>query len=88
MSSTLTPESFPSDLFEFGAFVATLPLDSSHTLAEARKRGIETIERNYLKDVLTRTKGRINSSADAAGITTRQLNKLMKKYGLHKEDFK
>jgi DNA-binding NtrC family response regulator len=58
------------------------------TLADARKRGIEEIERNYLKDVLSRHKGRIGDSAAEAGISTRQLNKLMNKYGLKKEKFK
>jgi DNA-binding NtrC family response regulator len=87
-SSVLTPESFPSELFEFGAPVATLQVNSSLTLAEVRKRGIENIERNYLKDVLSRNKGKIKDSSEAAGITTRQFHKLMKKYGIHKEEFK
>jgi len=87
-SSVLTPESFPSELFEFDAPLASLPADSSLTLAETRKRGIDTIERNYLKDLLTRNMGKIKDSALAAGITTRQFHKLMAKYGLHKEDFK
>lgn len=87
-SSVLTPESFPSELFEFGAPVTTLQVNSSLTLAEVRKRGIENIERNYLKDVLTRNKGKIKDSSEAAGITTRQFHKLMKKYGIQKEEFK
>jgi DNA-binding NtrC family response regulator len=87
-SSVLTPESFPSELFEFGAAAATLQVNSSLSLAAVRKRGIENIERNYLKDVLTRYKGKIKDSSEAAGITTRQFHKLMKKYGMHKEEFK
>jgi DNA-binding NtrC family response regulator len=58
------------------------------TLAEARQRGIEEIERKYIKDVLTRNKGRINESAGDAGISSRQLNKLMNRYGIRKEEFK
>jgi DNA-binding NtrC family response regulator len=58
------------------------------TLSEARQCGIEEIERNYLKEVLTRNKGRISDSAAEAGMSTRQLNKLMNKYGLKKEKFK
>ena len=87
-SSLLTPESFPAELFEFSAPSATLPVDSSLPLTEVRKRGIENIERNYLKDLLTRNRGRIKDSALIAGITTRQLHKLMTKYGLRKEEFK
>jgi DNA-binding NtrC family response regulator len=37
---------------------------------------------------LARHKGKIGESAEAAGISTRQLNKLMNKYGIKKEEFK
>lgn len=57
-------------------------------LAEVRRRGVEEIERCYLKEILKVNKGKINQSAEIAGITTRQLHKLMKKYSLKKEDFK
>ena len=57
-------------------------------VAETRRRGIEEIERKYLKELLSRNKGKIQASATSAGITTRQLHKLMKKHGLRKEDFK
>jgi DNA-binding NtrC family response regulator len=87
-SPNLTPESFPAELFESGVSFATLSVDSSATLAEVRRRGIENIERNYLKDLLTQKKGKIKESAEAAGITTRQLHKLMAKHGIRKEEFK
>jgi DNA-binding NtrC family response regulator len=87
-SPRLTPESFPVELFESGVSFATLSVDSSATLAEVRRRGIENIERNYLKDLLTQKKGKIKESAEAAGITTRQLHKLMAKHGIRKEEFK
>jgi DNA-binding NtrC family response regulator len=57
-------------------------------LTQARQRGVEEVERNYLKDVLARHNGKIGESAEAAGISTRQLNKLMNKYGIRKEEFK
>ena len=57
-------------------------------LSEVRRRGVEEIERYYLKEVLDEHNGKINKSAEAAGITTRQLYTLMKKYGLKKEEFK
>lgn len=53
-----------------------------------RHRGVEGIERHYLKELLTRNKGKIRDSAEKAGITTRQLHKLMKKHGIRKEEFK
>jgi DNA-binding NtrC family response regulator len=88
LSSILTQESFPDDLFNSETTWVVVPTGNSMTLADARKRGIEEIERNFLKDVLSRHKGRIGDSAAEAGISTRQLNKLMNKYGLKKEKFK
>ena len=57
-------------------------------LAYTRKKGIEEIEKNYLMDLLNETMGRIKQAAEIAGITTRQLHKLMTRYNLHKEDYK
>ena len=37
---------------------------------------------------MARNHGKINISATEAGITTRQLHKLMSKYGIRKEEFK
>jgi DNA-binding NtrC family response regulator len=87
-SSVLTPESFPSELFEAETTSVFIPSSEQLTLADARQRGIEEIERNYLKDVLARNKGKINESARDAGISPRQLNKLMNRYGIRKEEFK
>ncbi len=87
-SSVLTPESFPGELFENETATGGIRIDSSLTLKEHRQAGIEKIERLYLKEVLVEEQGRINDTARRAGITTRQLFKLMKKHGLRKEDFK
>lgn len=87
-SSMLTPESFPNELFELESISINTPTSDSLTLAQARQHRIEEIERNYVKDVLARNKGKISDSAQEAGISTRQLNKLMNKYGLRKEEFK
>jgi transcriptional regulator with GAF, ATPase, and Fis domain len=87
-STALTPESFPKELFDFETGEGIHHLDAALPLAEVRQRGIEDIERNYLKELLAKHKGKINESANHAGITTRQLNKLMNKYGIRKEDFK
>ncbi len=87
-SSILTPESFPGELFTFDAPDARISLDTSLTLAEVRSRSIENIERHYLKQLLSLHNGRINSTAQAAGISTRQLHKLLSKYCIRKEEFK
>ena len=87
-SLVLTPESFPGELFGSELSSASVPANHLLTLAEARNKGVENIERRYLKQLLSRNKGKIKGSAHDAGITTRQLHKLMKKYDLRKEEFK
>ncbi len=87
-SSILTPESFPSELFEQISGTAALSANTSLTLSEARRNGIEDIERKYIKNVLGRNRGKINTSAKEAGISTRQLNKLMNRHKIRKEMFK
>jgi DNA-binding NtrC family response regulator len=87
-SSMLTPQSFPKELFESEGTVCYPSIHLPLTLSRARQQGIEDIERNYLKDMLIKHKGKINDSAKEAGISTRQLNKLMNKYGIRKEEFK
>jgi DNA-binding NtrC family response regulator len=86
-SSELTLESFPSELFEDQGPLAMVPVTIQMALGSARNQAVEDFERQYLKELLIANKGRINRSAEMAGITSRQLNKLMNKYRLRKEDF-
>jgi transcriptional regulator with GAF, ATPase, and Fis domain len=87
-TSMLTAESFPSEISRYQSALGKLEVESSGTLSEVRRKGIEEIERRYLKDVLARNHGKINDSANTAGITPRQLHKLLLKYSIRKEDFK
>jgi DNA-binding NtrC family response regulator len=87
-TSKLTPESFPSELFEFRATNPSPAGNAALTLRETRRRGLKEIEKNYLREQLAIHGGKIKDSAASAGVTTRQFHKLMKKYGLRKEDFK
>ncbi|MBI4720900.1 MAG: sigma-54-dependent Fis family transcriptional regulator [Chitinivibrionia bacterium] len=88
MTSSITPESLPMELLNSAKPHARVHVDVSTPLAEARRRGTEDIEKQYLKELLTLHNGRIKTTAEAAGITPRQLHKLMKKHGIRKEDFK
>ena len=87
-SSILTPESFPAELFANGPSAAGSSADVDLTLAEVRRRAASEAEKRYLREVLTRNKGRINRTAEAAGVTVRRINKLMNDYSLKKEDFR
>ena len=87
-SSLLTPEGFPRELFDHHGAPTIMSVDTTMPLAEARKLALEDFERHYIKDLVTRNRGRINTSAAEAGISTRQLHKLMSKYGIRKEHYK
>ena len=87
-SSVLRAESFPQELFAGINNTAEVVMDINQPLAEVRRQGLEHLERQYLKELLTVHKGRINCASETAGITTRQLHKLLTKYGIRKEDFK
>ncbi|MBM4314958.1 MAG: sigma-54-dependent Fis family transcriptional regulator, partial [Deltaproteobacteria bacterium] len=87
-SSILTSASFPAELFTDGSATAPIPVETRFTLAKARALAVEEAERRYLRELLTRNGGRINRTAEAAGITVRQVNKLMNKYGIKKEEFR
>jgi DNA-binding NtrC family response regulator len=86
-SPILTPESFPNELFTSDLSPVQVK-GISLSLAEVRHRAIEQSERFYLRELLTANRGRIKETAEAAGISTRQLHKLMKKYSITKEEFK
>lgn len=87
-SSVLNPESFPGELFGDEIPAAVFSRDFLLTLTKARQKAVEDFERQYLKDLIARNKGKIKKSAEDAGITTRQLHKLMSKYGIRKEAYK
>ena len=86
--AALTPQTFPSEL------VGGMPAGVDSTalahlpLSEARQRAVEDFERQYLRDLLERSRGRINRAAEAAGVSTRQLHKLLTRYGIRKEAYK
>ncbi len=87
-SSVLMPPGFPNELFTHKTWEMRPTPYTSLTLAEARRKGIEAFERRYLEEMLSQNKGRIKETAHGAGISTRQLHKLLTKYGIKKEAFK
>ena len=87
-SSILTSASFPAELFANGSATASIPVETRYTLAKVRALAVEEAETRYLRELLTRSGGRINRTAEAAGITVRKINKLMNRYGMKKEEFR
>ncbi len=87
-SSILMPESFPAELFADEPTTTPIPAETRLSLADVRRGAVEEAQRRYLGEVLARNGGKINRTAEAAGITVRQLNKLMHRYGMRKEEFR
>lgn len=87
-SDQIGADKFPPEIARGGSTRVLWQPDPSQTLATVRQTAVVQAERSYLQQVLTLHCGRINQSARAAGITTRQLYKLMKRYDLHKEGFR
>jgi DNA-binding NtrC family response regulator len=87
-SSILTRSSFPAELFATGPALAPLPVAGGLTLAGARSRAADAAEKAYLAEVLARNGGRINRTAETAGVTVRQISKLLRKHGLRKEIYR
>ena len=63
-------------------------MDIDQTLAEVRDKAVNDVERQYLKELLSKKKGKINETAEAAGVGVRQIHKLMTKYNLNRDEFK
>jgi transcriptional regulator with GAF, ATPase, and Fis domain len=84
----LGPKSIPPELFDRDCTPPAIESDKLPALRSFRTKAVEQAEYRYLKRLLTINKGRIDTSAATAGITTRQLHKLITKHGLRKEDFK
>ena len=87
-TSILRPQNFPVELFTYPPKPMPGTINHSLTLSEVRKQELDRIEHKYLDLLLTKCNGKINVTAAAAGITTRQLHKLMKKHSLFKENYK
>ncbi len=86
----LTLDSLPMVITE-GTKIISVPIVQKNegltTLADTRKNALEVLERNYLSEVLSETRGKINKSAEIAGVTPRQLHKLLNKYQISRKDF-
>ena len=89
-TATITQKNIPIDIVDLlESDEISLRKDiADHPLAKIRGDAIEIIERQYIKTLLTKFRGKINESSNAAGISSRQFNKLLAKYKIKKEDFK
>ncbi len=79
---------FPTDLFTLSK--AKIPSHQVHlgTLAEVRQKAVAKAEFEYLCAILKAHSGKINQTSMTAGISRRQLHKLLTKHSIRKKDFK
>ena len=87
-TDVLIPEHFPAEVFSRDCTVPVQLPNEELSLAEGRKIALEKFERVYIENLIARNKGKIGPSAAKAKITPRQLNRLMVRYGIRKEDYK
>ena len=87
-SSWLTRNAFPQELFNSKPTPADISGKDWPTLSEVRRRAVAAKEKQYLREVLSATSGRINLAAEIAGISRRQVHKLLTHHGIDKNEFK
>ena len=87
-SHMLTSQDFPSEIFSSGSSPAVLPVNTSETLSDFRRKAIEVAERSYLKQLLVKHEGKLIKASVDAGVSSRQLYKLLSRYDIQKESFK
>jgi len=87
--SILSPRNFPPELV-MDSWQTSVPLSNGKdlSLSGARQTVIQAFEQNYIKELLKETNGKINQAAQKAGITTRQLNRLIVRYNIDKAGFR
>jgi DNA-binding NtrC family response regulator len=84
----LTVKGLPSDLVSSALSLVSERVQAFLPIRAARQRCVDNFEQAYLTELLRNNEGSISRSASNAGITARQLQKLMKKHALRKESFK
>lgn len=83
----LRNENFPVEIVPYRGKDPVMLVETKGTLAAVRQRTVDEVEGKYLREKLAFYKGRIDRTAAEAGITPRQLHKLMVKHGISRESF-
>ncbi len=78
----LQPEDLPKPLQTATTAPAKPAKEKQQTLADARERWLEPLERQYLTELLAKHGGNVKVAARAAGINTVTLYRLLKRRGL------
>lgn len=84
----IASSSLSAELVSSGGVMSGDMINTMLPITEARKMVVNIFERRYLSQILTENRGSIQRSALQAGISTRQLQKLMIKHHIKKEAFR
>jgi DNA-binding NtrC family response regulator len=83
----LRNENCPVEIVPYRGKDPVMLVETTGTLAAVRQKTVDEVEGKYLREKLALHKGRIDRTAAEAGITPRQLHKLMVKHGISRESF-
>jgi DNA-binding NtrC family response regulator len=79
----LAVEDLPKPLQDRAPKNRRAPTERQITLEEAREKWLDPLERQYLTDLLAKHGGNVKLAAEAAGINTVTMYRLLKRRGLH-----
>ncbi|GAU09876.1 sigma-54 interaction domain-containing protein [Desulfoplanes formicivorans] len=83
----LSPDRFPEECFQGSPSTRPAAVDASLPIATARRLVVDRFERAYLDRLLLECAGAVTPAAKRAGITTRQLRKLMVRHGVDRKKY-
>ena len=88
-STTLSePEATPADDPLETKNGHSLSIDPTQTISDFLQPRLTTLEKEYLESVLAKNNGRINDSANQAGMSRRTLHRKLKAYNIDKAQFR
>jgi DNA-binding NtrC family response regulator len=83
----LRPERFPAECFEGTPGAVSAEVDLSLPIADARRLVVDRFERVYLDRLCAECGGKMETAAQRAKITTRQLRKLLVRHGVDRKKY-
>lgn len=88
-SHEITAGNIPTELIPEAKEAASIsPLSNQKIgLSEARKAASDAFEKKYITELLIAHNGKIKSMANEAGVSERQIHKLMSKHSIRSKDF-
>jgi DNA-binding NtrC family response regulator len=84
----IEPENLPPDLTRPSAPRSSFPIDLKRPLPDLLKEAVATIEQQYLRKALKKTRGNVGRCAKICGLSRRSVTAKMGEYDLKRDSFK